>query len=326
MSKRHYITLLAGIFAVICALPQKLAAQTIPAVITVVVPFAAGGPTDIVGRLMAREFGAALGRVAIVENVSGASGAIGSKRVALGPSDGSQLLLATNGTHATNLSLLPNGGGYDPVKEFAPIARLVTLQFIIIVRNELPAKNIAELIALAKKEPGRINYGSSSIGSASHLCMELFQTKAGIKLNGVHYRGAAPLMQDLLGGHIDALCAGVASVRYLVQAGKVRALGLASESRSTLMPDVPTLEEAGLKGVDADGWFGMFAPAGVPQALLDRYRTLALEIMKKDSAKEMFLQQGLVPDAMDAATFAKFQKEDIVRWTEVIKTANVKAE
>lgn len=331
LHRRHFLGL-AGTTAMAGLLPGLLPGLSFAQAwnpgkpVTVVVPYPAGGPTDSLARLVAQEIAGPLGQAVVVENVPGGAGAIGSRRVAQGPADGSVLIATTNQTHATNISLLPDGGGYHPVKDFAPIALLADLQHILVVKNDLPVQSMADLLALAKKQPGKINCGSTGQGSASHLTLELFKAKAGVDLTHVPYKGSAPLLNDLLGGHVDCSFATTPTVLAQVQAGKLRAIAVASPNRSPHLPNLPTVAEAGVKGVEADAWLGMFAPAAVPEAALARYRQLVLDVMKKDAVRETFLKQGMVVNVRDAKAFAAFLQDDIKRWAEVIKTANVKAE
>lgn len=327
LSRRQFIELGSGA-AAIALLPQVSFGQAWNPgkPVTVVVPYPAGGPTDSLARLVSQEIAHDLGQTVIVENVPGGAGAIGSVRVARGPADGSVLIATTNQTHATNISLLPNGGGYDPVKDFAPIALLADLQHILVVKNDLPIKTAAEFFAFAKANPGKLNCASTGQGSASHLALELFKVKAGLNLTHVAYKGSAPMMQDLLGGHVDCSFATTPTVLSQIQAGKIRALAVASPKRSPHLPELPTIAEAGVKGVEADAWLGMFAPAGVPEAGLARYRQLVLDAMKKDSVRATFFQQGMAVNVKNDKEFAAFLQEDIKRWADVIKIADVKPE
>ncbi len=310
------------------ALPGLARAQgwAPPRPVTLVVPYPAGGPTDLIARMMASEFSAELGQPMVVENVPGGAGAIGSRRVAQGPKDGTVLCFATNQTHATNFSLIPGGGGYDPVRDFAPIACLVDLQHILVVKNALAARDVAELTALLRAEPGKLSCGSTGQGSASHLTLELFKVKTGLDMTHVAYRGSAPLLQDLLGGHIDASFATTPTVLTQVQGGQLRALAVASPNRSPHLPNLPTLGEAGVAGVEADAWLGLLAPAGVPDAALARYRALAAAAMRKESVRAEAIRLGMAPNPRIGDDFARFLDEDIRRWAEVVRAANVRPE
>jgi tripartite-type tricarboxylate transporter receptor subunit TctC len=307
------------------ALPGLARAQgwTPPRPVSLVVPYPAGGPTDLIARMMATEFSAELGQPMVVENIAGGAGSIGTRRVAQGPKDGTMLCFATNQTHATNISLLPNGGGYDPVRDFAPIACLVDLQHILVVRNALAARDVPEFMALLRAQPNRITCGSTGQGSAAHLTLELFRVRTRLDMTHVAYRGSAPLMQDLLGGHIDASFATTPTVLSQVQAGQIRALAVASPNRSPHLPQLPTLAEAGVAGVEADAWLGVFAPAGVPDAALARYRELAAKAMAKESVKAEAIRLGMAPNPRIGEDFARFLAADIQRWAEVVRAANV---
>lgn len=326
MLNRRQFTAIAGSAAAISLLPLSGRAQAIPGQVTIVVPYPAGGPTDALARLVAREVGVLAQSNIIVENVPGGATAIGAQRVARGPVDGSMLIASTNQTFSTNISLLPNGGGYHPIHDFAPIALLADLQHVLVVKNDLPVKSFAEFLSYAKANPGKLNCGSTGQGSASHLTLELFNAKAGVNLTHVPYKGSAPLLNDLLGGHVDCSFATTPTVLTQVQAGKLRALAVASPNRAPQLPELPTVKEAGVAGVEADAWLGILAPIGVPGPLLDRYRQLVLEVMKKDEVRQTFINQGMAVNVRDAKAFAAFLQEDIKRWAEVIKTANVKAE
>lgn len=327
MINRRHLLQATGAAALLHALPAWAQATWNPAqTVTMVVPYPAGGPTDSLARLIGQEITKDLGQQVIVENVPGGAGAIGSRRVAQGPADGHVLLATTNQTHATNISLLPNGGGYHPVNDFAPIALLADLQHILVVKNDLPVQNFADFLKLAKAQPGKLNCGSTGPGSASHLALELFKAKAGVDLTHVAYKGSAPLLQDLLGGHVDCSFATTPTVLAQVQAGKLRAIAVASPNRSPHLPDLPTIAQGGVAGVEADAWLAIFAPINTPAPALARYRSLVLAAMKKDSVRETFTKQGMAVNVRDADNFAKFLQEDIKRWAEVIRIANVKVE
>lgn len=326
LNRRQLFTHTAAM-AGIGLLPAAAWAQWMPSrTVTIVVPYPAGGPTDALARFVGREIQAELGQQVIVENQPGASGALGSRRVAQGAADGHLLVLGNNQTHATNISLLPNGGGYDPVKDFAPIAGLADLQHILVVKNDLPVKSVAELLALAKAQPGKINCGSTGQGSASHLTLELFKARTGLDITHVAYKGSAPLQQDLLGGHVDMSFATTPTVLSQVQAGRLRALAVASPNRSPHLPELPTMAQAGVAGVEADAWLGFFAPAATPPEALKRLRDLTLKAMQNPELRAAIQQQGMAVNVREPAAFAAFLQTDIRQWAEVIRTANVKAE
>ncbi|MCX7229313.1 MAG: tripartite tricarboxylate transporter substrate binding protein [Burkholderiales bacterium] len=325
-ARRLFLSTAAGTCAAL-VLPSTGWAQWAPTrTVTVVVPYPAGGPTDILARTIGAELAKTLGQPVVVENVPGGAGAIGTRRVAQAAADGHVLVFGTNQTHATNLSLLPQGGGYDPVKDFAPVAGLADLQHLVVVGPDVPVKTAAELVALARKDPGKLTAGSTGPGSASHLALELFKVRTGTDIAHVPYKGSAPLLTDLLGGHVNLSFATTPTVLQQIQTGKLRAIAVASPNRSPYLPEVPTLAEAGVRGVEADAWLAMFAPAGVPAPALARLREATLEAMKQPAVRETLTKSGMTPNARDGAAFAGFVREDVARWAEVVRVANVKAE
>ncbi len=325
-ARRLFLSTAAGTCAAL-VLPATGWAQWAPTrTVTVVVPYPAGGPTDILARTIGAELAKTLGQPVVVENVPGGAGAIGTRRVAQAAADGHVLVFGTNQTHATNLSLLPQGGGYDPVKDFAPVAGLADLQHLVVVGPEVPVKTAAELVALARKDPGKLTAGSTGPGSASHLALELFKVRTGTDIAHVPYKGSAPLLTDLLGGHVNLSFATTPTVLQQIQSGKLRAIAVASPNRSPYLPEVPTLAEAGVRGVEADAWLAMFAPAGVPAPALARLREATLEAMRQPAVRETLTKSGMTPNARDGAAFAGFVREDVARWAEVVRVANVKAE
>ena len=294
--------------------------------VILLVPYPAGGPTDVLARLVAAEMAKDLGSAVVVENLAGAGGALGSRRVATGPADGTLIMLASNQTHATNISLLPDGGGYDPVRDFTPVAGLADLQHILVVRPDIPASTAAELLALARAQPGRLTCASTGQGSASHLTLELFRAKTGAEMVHVPYRGSAPMLNDLLGGHVEVSFATTPTILANVQAGRLRALAVASPNRSPHLPALPTMAEAGIPGVEADAWFALFAPAAVPAPALARLRKLALAAIAREPVRARTTEVGMAVNIRPPDAMAAFLREDIARWAEVIRTANVKPE
>lgn len=296
--------------------------------VTVVVPYPAGGPTDVIGRIVARELQAGLGAGAsvIVENQAGASGAIGTRRVARAEADGHTLIVSTNQTHATNISILKDGGGYDPVKDFTPLGGLADLQHLVVVRPGLETASIPELVALAKQRGAagvKLTCASTGLGAASHLAMELFKARTGTDFVHVPYRGSAPLLQDLLGERVDLSFATVPTVLGQVQAGTLRALAVASRDRSVHLPDLPTLAAAGVEGVEADAWIAAFAPAGVASAIRETCRAiLAVALALPEVAAEI-ARQGANPNWREPDAFGMFQREDVKRWADIVKAANI---
>jgi tripartite-type tricarboxylate transporter receptor subunit TctC len=294
--------------------------------VTIVVPYPPGGSVDGVARVLARELERALGQPVLVENQGGASGAAATRRVAKAEPDGHTLVLGTNQTHATNLALLKDGGGYDPVRDFLPVAGVADLQHALVVRKDLPAGNVAELVALARRDPGRLNAGSTGPGSGSHLALELFKTRTGTDLVHVPYRGGAPLLQDLLGGRIDVSFATVPSVLGQVQAGALKVLAVASPNRSPQLPDAPLLSSAGVTGGDADAWIGLFLPAGAPAEARDRIAEAILAALARDETRAAVEKLGAVANPRGPEALAAFVREEVGRWADVVRAANVQVE
>ena len=324
--RRRLLSLVAVAFAAALSPALAVAQWTPTRPLTIVVPYPAGGPTDILARTIGAELAKSLGQPVVVENVPGGAGAIGTRRVAQAPADGHTLVFGTNQTHATNVSLLPQGGGYDPVRDFVPIAGLADLQHLVVVANDVPATTAAELVALARKDPGNLTAGSTGPGSASHLALELFEARTGTDLAHVPYKGSAPLLNDLLGGHVNVSFATTPTVLAQVQAGKLRAIAVASPRRSPYLPALPTLAEAGVSGVEADAWLALFAPAGVPAPVLARLRAATMDAMREPAVRDTLTRHGMTPNARDGVAFAAFVKADVERWAQVVRAANVKVQ
>lgn len=294
--------------------------------VTIVVPYPAGGGVDALARIVAREIAVELGQSVVVENQPGASGALGTRRVARAEPDGHTLVLSTNQTHATSVSLLADGGGYDPVADFAPLGGLADLQHVLVVRKDLAAASVTELLALARA-PGRtLSCASTGPGSASHLTMELFKAKAGLDLVHVPYRGAAPMLGDMIGGRVDISFATVPTVLGQVRAGELRALAVASPRPSPHLPDLPTLAQAGLAGVEADAWAAIFAPAGIATAARDRLRDLVRAALARPDVAAAVVAQGMSLNWREPDAFAAFQREEVSRWAAIIRAAGIEPE
>jgi len=316
---------LSGLAAVVMA-PASACAQPYPSKpIRIVVPYPAGGSIDALARLLAQELQAANGWTVVVENKAGASGAVGTREVAKAEADGHTLVLGTNQTHATNAVLLKEPG-YDPVASFVPIAGLADLQHALVVPKGSPAGNVADLIALARKEPGKLNYGSTGNGSASHLAMELFKTKTGTDMQHVAFRGAAPLSLELVAGRIDAAFSTLPTVIALIESGELRALAVASDRRASQLPNVPTLADAGVAGGEADAWTGLFAPAGTPAEIAGVLGKAVSAALGKPDLAAAALKQGIAVNVRAAAAFAAFQRAEVEKWAQVARLAKVVVE
>lgn len=301
-------------------------AQNYPAKpVRVVVPFPAGGGADIFARLIGRKLGENLGQSFVVDNRAGASGIIGCEAVARSAPDGYTLLMGTTGTHTTNpavFSKLP----YDPIKDFAPISLVAEAPFVLLVHPSLPVKNVKELIQLAKSRPGELIYASSGIGSSSHFGFELFNSMAGIKAVHVPYKGLGPASADTIAGNITMTWDSISASAPFIKAKRLRALGIGSAKRSSLLPDVPTISESGLTGFELGSWYAIFAPAATPPEIV---RSLQREIVKAIAApgvREQFAALGAEPIGSTPEELAAVVQRDLVKWAKVAREANVKAE
>jgi tripartite-type tricarboxylate transporter receptor subunit TctC len=289
--------------------------------IRIIVPFPAGGTTDILARVVAQALGDKLGVNTIVENRAGASGTIGSELVARSPADGGVLLLTAT-HHVINPSLfrkLP----YDTRKDFSPIAVVATAPNALFVNKDFPAKNVAELIAVAKKEPGKLSFGSTGIGGANHLSGEMFKQMTGVDIVHIPYKGAAPAMSDLLGGHIPIMFDTLTTVLPEAAAGNIRVLAVTSLTRAASLPDVPTLDEAGVKGFESIAWFGLYMPAANDNPAYTKLVAAMQDILASPAIRDKFATQGVEPGKLSGAEFAGFVDAEIKKWGAVVKTANV---
>ncbi|RYF32644.1 MAG: tripartite tricarboxylate transporter substrate binding protein [Comamonadaceae bacterium] len=311
--------------AVAFALAGTAQAQSFPdKPITFVVPFAAGTATDQIARALGNGITTETKQSVVIDNRAGASGFIASQFVAKAPADGYTVLITTNTTHAANEHLykkLP----YDPVKDFAPITGLGKGGQIMVVAPTFPAKTVAEFIALAKKEPGKYSFGSGS--SSSRMAGELLQQMADIKLLHVPYKSNTLAVTDLLGGQINMMITDTATGLPQVKAGKLRALGMSSASRSPLAPDVPTISEAGVKGYEMGYWFAAYAPAKTPPAVVKRLNELLVKAAKSDAAKTAFYEPtGTEVFTTTPEEMAKFQTGESQKWGRIVKAAGIEAE
>lgn len=322
LTRRSTLGLVAGaVFA-----PAIVRAQSYPSKpITLVVPYPAGGPTDAIARFVAQDLSTSIGQNVVVDNRAGASGAVGTRAVAKGEADGHTFIFGNNQTHGNNMFLLKEPG-YDAVKDFAPVAGVGAFEHAFVVRNDLPAKNIKELIALAKADPGKLNYGSTGVGSGSHLAMELFMQRTGIKMTHVPFRGAAPLVQEIIGGRIDIANSTLPSVLEQITAGNLRAIALASPERNPRAKDIPTLREQGVTDADADSWAAFFAPAATPAPVLDTLSKAVIASLGKPTISEQILKLGFTLKVRDPAAFRPYHQQEIATWEKIIKDAGVKPE
>jgi tripartite-type tricarboxylate transporter receptor subunit TctC len=311
--------LLGGLALAAVAMPLGAFAQAYPAKpITIVVPFAAGGTTDILARVIGQALTKDLGQSVIVDNRAGAGGNIGAQFAAKSPADGYTLFMGTVGTHAINQSLykkLP----FDPIKDFAPLTRVAMVPNLLVANPAKPYKNVKELIAYAKANPGKVNFGSSGSGSSIHLSGELFKAMAKVDMVHVPYKGSAPAVTDLLGGQIDVMFDNMPSAIQHVRNGRLRPLAVTTARRSPELPDVPTVAEAGVPGYEATSWFGMFAPAGTPAPVVARLNAALAKVLADPEVKKKLAEQGAEPYSEKPEQFAEFIRQETAKWSKVVK-------
>jgi tripartite-type tricarboxylate transporter receptor subunit TctC len=303
--------------------PTAVMAQGFPSKqIRIVVPYPAGGPTDALARIVAAELQSDLGQNVVVENKPGASGAVGTREVAKADADGHVLVLGNNQTHATNAFLLKEPG-YDPLKDFVAVAGLADLQHALVVRKDLGVNTVAELVALAKKDAGKLNYGSTGVGSGSHLTMELFKTRTGAQMTHVPFRGAAPMALEIVAGRIDLAFATLPSVLGQIQGGEMKALAIASNARAPQLADVALLKEQGVADSEGDSWLALFAPAATPAAVVERLTKSVVAALAKPDVKANAVKQGIAVNVRDGKAFATYHAGEMKKWSDVVKAANV---
>jgi tripartite-type tricarboxylate transporter receptor subunit TctC len=308
-----------------CAIAAGAAyAQSYPTKpVRIINPFSPGGSLDLVARTLAKSMSAELGQQVLVENRPGAGGTIGVQMVAKSPPDG-YTLLAIQSSITVNPTLQPNIG-YDPVRDLEPISKIASYMFFLVAHPSLPARSVKELIALARKNPGEVNYASVGMGSGTHLAAELFNHMAGVKMTHVPYKGTGQVMPDLLGGHI-ALHFGSTTVVPHVQAGKLVPLAVTGEKRSPVLPKVPTVAESGLKGYEVTAWNAMFAPAGTPAPIVSRLNALVHKGLQLPETRALLEKQGLDVDPSTPAELGMLVRTELEKWAKVIKVAGIKAD
>lgn len=288
--------------------------------ITMIVPFSAGGTTDILARIVGLQLGKALGQPVVIDNRPGAGGNIGASLAAKAPGDGYTLFMGTIGTHAINQSLyskLP----YDPVKDFAPITRVAMVPNLVVVNPKVPVNNVKELIAYVKANPDKLSYGSSGSGSSMHLSGELFNSMTGLHIQHIPYKGSAPAVNDLLGNQIGLMFDNMPSSYPHVKAGKLRAIAVTSAKRSPALPNVPTVAESGVPGYEATSWFALYATGGTPQPIVDRLNAEVVKILAMPEVKKQMADQGAEPNPEKPAQLAAFMKSETAKWAKVVKAS-----
>jgi tripartite-type tricarboxylate transporter receptor subunit TctC len=307
------------------AMTLAAAAQSYPdRPVTLIVPYPAGGGNDVLARLVAERMGKNLGQQIVVENRGGAGGTIATRQVAKSTPDGYTLLIATSSL-AINPSLYPNIG-YDPRKDFAPIGLIASSANVVLLHPSVPARSVAELIDLGKKSPGKMDFASTGSGSSVHLAAELFASMAGVKLNHVPYRGTAPALTDLLGGHVGLMFATMPSALGLVRDGKVRALAVTGPKRSGNFPDLPTVAEAGLPGYEAVLHYGLVAAAGTPRPIVDRLNAALREALADETLRQRFATEGAEPLPSTPEEYAADIDQEEIKWSKIVRESGAKAE
>jgi tripartite-type tricarboxylate transporter receptor subunit TctC len=321
--KRRTIFKAAGAAAVMASTGAR--AQAWPnRPITLYVPFAAGGPSDMFGRTLARGLTAELGQQVVVENKGGMGGLVGVAAIAKAAPDGYTIGMNATGPSAIAPFMVPNMPFED--KDLVLLTPIALVQMIVATSSRLPVRSVVELIAYAKANPGKVNYGSSGPGGISHLAAELFRAAADIDIVHVPYRGAAPAVQDLLAGQVQMVVLDVGVLLPHIRSGNIKALAATSKTRSALLPDVPTTAEVGLPTVLSDNWYGLAAPAGVPKPVLDRIHAAAVAVLNTSEAAEPMMAQGAVIRPMTPAEFSDFVRLEREKWGPVVKASGAKME
>jgi tripartite-type tricarboxylate transporter receptor subunit TctC len=293
--------------------------------VRVIIGFPPGGGVDIVGRIVMPRLAERLGQPMPVENRAGANGNIAMEAVARAAPDGYTLFYGNVGNLAVTNALYPNLG-FDTLRDFAPIGQTMESSLVIAVADAVPARNLAELIAYARANPGRLNGASAGAGGPSHLALEGFKRATGTEIVHVPYRGSAPAVQDLAGGRVQMIIDGYSLMRAVVESGRARVLAVAAEERQAILPDVPTTAEAGLPGFTAGSWHGLVAPAGTPPSVIGRLETALSQVMREPGIAEALAQQGVVARWRDAAAFGRYVVEERARWTTVVREAGIRLE
>jgi tripartite-type tricarboxylate transporter receptor subunit TctC len=305
-------------------LVTQAVAQTFPAKpIRIIVPYPAGGSTDQMARMIAPRMAAALGQPVIIENQGGGATMIGTGAAARAPADG-HTLLATANVFAVN-TLLHKSPSYK-VEDFIPVAGIASYPYVLTVHPSVPAKNVAELVDYARRQPDKVNAVSLGPGGVTHLLNERFEALAGVKITDIHYRGSAPAITDILSGQVQMYFDTVVTAMPQIRAGKLRALAVSIEERSPLLPEVPTFKEAGFPGMTQRGWFGVFAPAGTPRAVVERLNKEVLAASAAAEARARFERDGLTRMAYTPGEFDAFIKDDVAPWARALKALSIQVE
>jgi len=319
----NFLSRFAQTAAVLLALTASAGADDYPnRPVRLIVPFPPGGSNDVVGRLVAQHLGTKLGQQVYVENRGGGGATLGTEACAMAAPDGYTLCIISI-AHAVNPALYTLK--YDPIKSFTPISILATGPNVLVVNPEAPIKTVKDLLALAKADPGKLNYASAGVGSFQHLGGELFKLTAGVNLTHVPYKGGGPAMQDVVAGHVKIMFSSLVQTTPFIKSGQLRALGTGGAKRSSVLPDVPTIAEAGVPGYVADNWWGIAAPAGLPAPMAAKLYAAVQATLKAPEVQAQFEREGASTVVMDSAAFAEYIKAEMVKWTRVVKEGKIKA-
>jgi tripartite-type tricarboxylate transporter receptor subunit TctC len=321
---KHVIALAAAWALPLVAHAQSSRVEYPVRPVRVVVGFPAGGPSDILARLVAQKLGEATGQQFIVDNRGGASGMIGAELVAKAPPDGYTLLIVP-ATHAVNPSLYRKVP-FDTTRDFTPVSLVAEGPFMLVVHPSLPAKSVQELIALARRRPGELNYASAGVGGLPHLAGELFKSTTGIRMNHIPYKGAAPATIDLVAGHVTIMFNNMLSAVPHVKGGRLRALGVTTMKRSSAVPDVPTIAESGVKGYEVSGWYGVLGPAGLSAEVLDRLNGAVNRGMRQPEVVKRLAGEGVDAVGSTPEEFAARIRREMTKWSAVVKASGATAE
>ena len=317
------VALLAVTYASLQALPVSYAQSAYPSkVVTLVVPAAAGGTTDIAARMIAEPLTKALGQQVIVDNKPGGNGTIATTFVARAKPDGHTLLMQYSGYHVITPAIVKQT--WDPIKDFVPVANVLSAPQVIVARADLPVKTLADLVAYAKANPGKLTYASSGNGSLQHVTGEVLNQMAGIDMTHVPYKGTGPALTDLLGGSVDLTFTTAPPLIAHIKAGKLRPLAVTGKQRLASLPDVPTAAEAGFPKLEIDSWFAVYAPAETPPPIVDKLTGEIAKIMQSDAFKRKAEEQGAEAKYMNPKQLAAFTQSELERWSQVVKKANIK--
>ncbi|MEA2993265.1 MAG: hypothetical protein QOD40_2185 [Alphaproteobacteria bacterium] len=320
----RFAVLAAAIFSVVLP-PSAALAQDYPTrSVRVIVPFGAGGPADVFARVLAQHLQEALGQSFVVENRPGAGAIIGTDAVAKSPPDGYTLLLMSN-THTTNESLIANKP-FQLMRDFVPVSPINYSDLLMVAHPSTGVKNLKDFITLAKAKPGQLNYASSGPGTPYHMAGELFKAMTKTDIVHIPHKSSGDMRSSVMGGHVQMMFDAITVMAEGVRAGQLIALGTTGKQRSTVMPEVPTVAEAGVPGYEATIWLGVMAPVGTPKPIVDKLNAEIIKVMNRPDVKENWAKQGAVPMPMSPAEFDKYLRADIEKWAEVVKVSGAKAE